>query len=598
MVKRGAARRVASEGTRRRRWGRWVVAAAGLVVVVVGVMAVLVFLDGRRAEASLRSAVPTVRTLQDSLLAGDTGAAQSALAELKGQTASAVAATRGPHWWLAAHVPGVGESVAAVQTVVGIVDTLTTDVLTPLADVAGAIKPSALLPHDGQINTRPLIEAAPRVIAADDAVKAARVRLSDIDEKRLIPQVVGAVTELKGLVDRLDGMTDLASKATRLVPGMLGALGQRQYVLVAQNPAEIRAGGGHIGAAMLVTADAGRITLGDRINGDLLESDTPALPLTDDERLLFTDRLAIYGQSATMTPDFPRAAEIVRAQWKRAFGQEVDGVVSLDPVALGYLLEAIGPVRMPDGSSLDSSNAAQALLNDIYKNRRVSDQDKYFGDAAKEVFARVMAGTPDVSAGVRALTRAANEGRWLVWSSDPAEQAVLADTPLSGALLGERDGSPVVGVFLNDTSVTKMSYYLDYKVRVERTACRPDGARRLTVTVDIASTAPPEAAGYPPYLSGDGTLAPGHSRTNVMVYSPARGVIDNVTVDGADYADMGLYSFGSMDVAQASIELGPGESHRLVVEMETAREGQERTAQLRVTPGSRPAGQGVVDPTC
>jgi len=305
-----------------------------------------------------------------------------------------------------------------------------------------------------------------------------------------------------------------------------------------------------------------------------------------------------YGVDATLTPDFPRAAEIMRAQWAKEFGAQVDGVMAVDPVALGYVLEATGPVRTPDGTVMDGSNAARLLLNEIYldKNRTLGEQDEFFGDAAEAAFDKLMDGSPSVSAGLGALRRAASEGRWLVWSSDPREQDVLSGTAVSGEMAGERDGAPVIGVYLNDASATKMSYYLDYTVTVERSACLADGVRQLTVGMDITSTAPAEAAGYPPYLSGKGQVTPGHSVTNVLVYTPAAGRIDRVSVDGADYPSQGLYSHADMEVVQVSLDLAPGESRRLEVVLETG--GQSAPAQLRVTPGSRTSVHSVRDSTC
>ena len=567
-----------------------------LVLAILGASAVLVFLDARRAEAHLRSSVTTVQKVRAGVLSGDRKTVEPAMTQLQEQTAAAVSATQGPHWWIAAHTPVVGESVAAVQTLAGVVDDLANDALPALADAVKVLDPSVLLPRGGQINTRPFIDVAPRVIAADDAVGASAARLAAIDEAHVIDRVAGPVTELKTMVRELGGTTQLASRAAQLIPPMLGAYGARQYILLAQSPAEIRATGGHPGAVMLVTVDDGRVTLGERLGVGSLTSTTPVVPLTPQEDLLFSDRLVTFGGNGTLTPDFPRTAEITRAQWQKAFGVQVDGVLSLDPVALGYVLGATGPVSLPDGTTLTSSNAAPLLLNEIYRTLAPDQQDDLFGDAAKTAFEALMQGGPDVSASLSALTRAADEGRWLLWSSDPAEQAVLAGTPLAGELVGEIDGAPVVGVFLNDASATKMSYYLDYPVQVRRTACLAGGVRQLTVTVDVTSTAPAEAAGYPASLSGGGQVTPGHSLTNVLVYTPARGRIEQVTVDGAEYGAMGLYRHGDMEVAQVTLDLAPGDSRRLDVVLNTG--DQSDVAQLHLTPGSRSQDQLVEDSTC
>ncbi|MFP5415619.1 MAG: DUF4012 domain-containing protein, partial [Actinomycetes bacterium] len=354
--------RRAAQERRRYRWGRWVAGLVAAALVVLGASAVLVFLDARRAEASLRSAVPTVARLQGSILDGEFEAVDPMIAELQGQTAIAASATQGPHWWIAAHVPFAGESVQAVQTVAAVVHAMATDAMPSLADAVKVVDPAVMIPRDGRIDTMPFVEVAPSVIAADDAVQAGSAQLAAIDESRVIAQVAGPVTELKEMMLQVGSTTELASKAAQLLPPMLGAYGQRQYIIMAQSPAEIRATGGHPGAVMLMTVDQGKITLGERIGGGQLFSETPVVPLTPHEELLFTDRLATYGVDATLTPDFPRTGEITRAQWEKAFGVQVDGVMAVDPVALGYFLEATGPVR-PDGKLLTSDNAAQFLLN-------------------------------------------------------------------------------------------------------------------------------------------------------------------------------------------------------------------------------------------
>jgi hypothetical protein len=45
----------------------------------------------------------------------------------------------------------------------------------------------------------------------------------------------------------------------------------------------------------------------------------------------------LWSQS-NLSPHFPYAAQIWAAMWRAATGEQVDGVVALDPFALGYLL--------------------------------------------------------------------------------------------------------------------------------------------------------------------------------------------------------------------------------------------------------------------
>src|SRR5690606_30884226 len=103
------------------------------------------------------------------------------------------------------------------------------------------------------------------------------------------------------------------------------------------------------GAFLLLRADDGEIELVEqRSAGEVGYFADGAVELTEAEVALFGTELARFPGNVTSTPDFPRSAEIIRAMWSEGVGGEVDGVLSLDPVALGALLEATGPIGLDD----------------------------------------------------------------------------------------------------------------------------------------------------------------------------------------------------------------------------------------------------------
>ena len=93
---------------------------------------------------------------------------------------------------------------------------------------------------------------------------------------------------------------------------MLGD-GDRDYLLVFQNNAEIRATGGLPGAVRVVEADDGKVDARPvrtrRITS--AQRTPPTLPMTEAERASTTGISAGYFLNAGMTPDFPRAAELI-----------------------------------------------------------------------------------------------------------------------------------------------------------------------------------------------------------------------------------------------------------------------------------------------
>jgi len=81
---------------------------------------------------------------------------------------------------------------------------------------------------------------------------------------------------------------------------------------------------------------------------------------------LFSEKPATYYQNVTSVPDFATAAQLLQDFWKRTQSTPIDGVISADPVALSYLLNATGPLSLRTGDTLSADNAVQLLLNEVY----------------------------------------------------------------------------------------------------------------------------------------------------------------------------------------------------------------------------------------
>ncbi len=573
-------------GTRRRRprWGRWVLAVAGMVLLVVVVVGVWLTADALKAADALLAAHDDVAELQDAVRADDDARADAALAALQANSAAARSATTGPAWAVAGVVPGLGRNTRAVQDVARGVDTLARDALPQLMAAVRLVDPATLAPVDGRVQLAPLQEAAPALRSADAAVRGVVDDLDGIDTARLVDAVASPVEELRGQLRDVASTTATAARAATLLPPMLGADGPRTYLLLAQNNAEPRATGGIPGTVLLLRAEQGAVAVVEDARGGDLTVDAPVLPLTEAEQAIFGPALGSDMRDVTFTPDFPRAAALARGLWSESKGVDVDGVVATDPVALGLLLKATGPIATPEGAELQADTVAALLLNQVYLQvRDPAAQDALFSSAARTVLSAVVAGQGAPADLVDALAEAARQGRLLVWSAHDDEQALLRPTVLSGALVGKRDDSAVVGVYVNDGTMAKLGYYLDVTVTAEATRCYPDGSQDAHVVVTLAYDAPAAAAALPPYVVGlHGVVPPGDLRTNVLVYAPTGGRIDSaaVTPDG-----MGIFAqvHNGLAVGGRTFDLSPGQSGRLDLRVHTG-PSQRGPVLVRTTP--------------
>lgn len=541
---------------------RVVAAAAVLVLLVIGVAA-WIGVRGALAKTELEQALPLATEVRARILDGDAAAAADVAGRLAERTATAAALTGDPVWRLAEVLPWIGDDLAAVRELGQVTDGLVADAIVPLAARADSIDPELFSPVEGRIPLQPIIDAQADVRRADTVLQSALARISAIDTGSLLPPVADAVDRLDGMLAEVSPGLDAVRRGVDLLPEALGADGPRRYLVVIQNPAEPRGSGGNPGALALIGTDGGRVSLLQQAStSDFPRFPEPVLDLDPDTAGLYGNVVGQYLQDVTMTPRFEQSAALAAKMWSDRFGTPVDGVLGLDPVALGHLLAATGPVQLPTGDSLTTDDAAALLLNEVYtRYPDPVDQDAFFAAASGAVFDRIASGAFDAGALVRALGAAAAERRVLLWSADPDEQAILAGTTLVDLLPTDADAARSFGVYVNDVTGSKLGYYLDLQTSTGVVDCGVDGGL-LGLRIVVRNTAPADAASsLPDYVTGGGEygVAPGDYRFRLALYAPPGSVTAALSRDGASLgAQPGVD--GAFPVTQFVLTLAPGES--------------------------------------
>lgn len=546
---------------RRRRFVWWSVAGVLALLVVCGVW---VAVRAMQARAELEASLPLADKVQSQIASGDATAAAATTRRLARHLRNARDETGDPIWRAAEIIPVVGGNLSAVRQVAWAASDATDRSIAPLARLAGTLDLARLAPRDGTVSLRPLAAAAPVVTRANAALQSDLKSVRAIRTSDTIGPVANGVRRLADALAKAAAATDVASRAARLLPAMLGGGGPRDYLLVFQNNAEARSTGGIVGALALLHTDDGRITLVRQAStGDLPALDGPALPLSAATTTLYGEITGEFVQDTTLTPHFATSAALVRAMWERRYGTKVDGVISVDPVALGYILRATGPVDVGGGAQLTADNAVQVLLSESYA--RFGDprqQDEFFAAAAAAVFTRVASGAFDPAAMLSALARAGDERRVLLWSAHRDEQEILAATTLSGPLPASTSTEHRFGVYLNDATGAKMDYYLHAGVGLGSARCRKDGRASYLVRVTLTSDAPADAAtSLPGYVTGAGLsgVPAGDIHTRIAVYAP-KGFVTVGARSGGRSVEIQRARDAGHGVAQTLVALAPGQS--------------------------------------
>jgi hypothetical protein len=521
----------------------------------------------------LQAAANLVPALKGDITANMPDEAAANVDKLRQHTSSAREIVADPLWTMAAAIPWLGPNFSAAAEVARSADDVATMAVAPLVKVFDSLDWDALMPKAGGSDLEPLRTAAPRVAAAANTVSNSADRLADIRTDQLLPQLASALQETRGQLADASNALNVAASASQLAPEMLGADTPKKYLLLVQNNAELRATGGIPASVAVITVDHGKLSLSGQTTAEAMGTMSPVIDVDPEQKQIYSGRVGKFMQDVNLTPDFPTAAATARNMWQQKTGEQVDGVVSIDPVALGFLLDATGPLKLDDPrlaslsgntlpSELTGGNAVKTLLSDVYARiPSPKAQDIYFAAVAKRIFDGLASTSTKPEKLLSGLTRGVEEGRILVWSADDNEQKTLVSYPLGGSIAGPGVSPAQFGVYFNDGTGAKMDYYVKSTVQLIK-ECTQAGYEQTTTRVTITNTAPADAAtSLPAYVTGAGQFGvpPGSVRTNIVAYGPVQANMETAKLDG-QRTDFAPYQHSNRPVGVLAVQLAPGET--------------------------------------
>jgi uncharacterized protein DUF4012 len=222
--------------------------------------------------------------------------------------------------------------------------------------------------------------------------------------------------------------------------------------------------------------------------------------------------------------------------WEQQSGTTVDGVIAIDPVALSYILGAVGPVKMPDGEIITADNVVELTESTAYI--RFAEDNKarkqYLQDVASEVVKKMTGRVASPRQLLDALGKAVTERRILVWSAVPIEQQILEETPPAHVV--PKGPAPYEAVVINNVGGNKIDYYLTRQIEYTAGGCSAK-IRRSTVTVRLTNNVPD--APLPDYVIGQSGLLgtplvvpKGVNVASVSLLATANAQLRSATLDG------------------------------------------------------------------
>ncbi|MET0888081.1 MAG: DUF4012 domain-containing protein [Mycetocola sp.] len=534
--------------------------AVALLIILVGVLAAIIIPAASKAATELDAAFPLVASIQKSALSGDTETAAASAGELQEHTSAAREAVAGPVWAAAEWVPWVGQNLRAIRVAAEEADRLSVDVVSPVSTIDIA----SLKPVNGGFDVPRIRGLGETVAAAKVAADASRARISELDRTALWATVGSGLKSLDSSLDSASSTLSGLNSILTVLPAALGADSPKNYLLLFQNNGEVMPAGGTVGSLAMFHVENGHIELSRQASAapvDIPMYDTPVIPIADDVIATYPFGLGKYVQSLTRTPRFSLTYDIAKEIWKRSYGDNIDGVISIDTVALAYIISATGPLDLPDGTQITGKNVVPILLGDLYSKYSPYEVDAINQAIAGLAFDRIKSGEVDITALASALDRSGTEGRIRIWTDKPDEQALISQSLFHGDPPVSTKKTDAFGVYFIDSTPGKMQRFMRQSVDLGQAVCEVDGKRHVRVSVSLSNIVPPEKVpSLPDYVTGGGASTDvGTMRVDTLVYAPPGSTMVAVTRNG-EHADSTITTDGDYPVNQAITTIGPGET--------------------------------------
>lgn len=545
------------------------------------------------ARDNLQTAQQQLTLVASSYQAKDRATSADAYHAARAAAGNATQATNGAVWKFAEHVPWIGANLRAVRAVAAQTSGLL-DSAQPFIDTLESIDPDHLV-NNGAFDADSISRLAAQTPAVATRAAEAHTVLSAINPDDLLPVVRSPYRKLTGTIASAVPGLQSAARLAPYIPDLLGQNGTRNYLMLFQNNAEVRALGGNPASLLLLQVDRGRLTIATQASSADFKAGRadPIADIPADVYSVFPPNISRYEMDMTGYPDLPTVAQMAQGWWAQHHHEHIDGVLTFDPIGLSYLLKATGPVTLPNGDRITSDNVVKTVLSDVYAKYPVpAQQDAYFAAAAASVFNALTTKSINFGQLVGALQTSVSERRLHFWSENTDIQKFIAqDDTLAGTIGDDTADTARIGTYLWDTTGSKIDYHVTSASAATAQVC--GSSRRTTYTVDVTVTStitPAQAQQLPEYVLPNGPKSQMRFGTDVYVFGPQHSTFQKMTVvKGA--AAQSLQQQGSTlgrPAARANLQMAFGTSATLRFTFVSTDAAEPKSLDLLTTPMVHP----------
>jgi len=403
-----------------------------------------------------------------------------------------------------------------------------------------------------------------RAMAVKAALDRARDRLAAVPDGSAGP-VEDARAAMAERVDRYSSLLDTYLTVSARLPAILGWDGPRRYLVLTQNPAELRPTGGYTGSYGIIEFDRGRVT--ERKFRDIFLLDLPwdfpfIKPPTELANYLLGPKQPWQLADANWSPDFPTSArDALRLYANESGDSRIDGVLGITTYTIDELLKVTGPITVPEYSATIASGEATLKVLQLTRTAQHPGENRkaFLSAFANRLLGALLALPPKQWGTVLGEADTFRTQRLLLaWFRDADAEALVTTGGFDGAIRHD-PGDYVYPVDSNVAPTSYLNVLTTRSLRLDVEIDRFGNARNtLTVTWQNRILAPETKPYRDLPVAGDAGILGMYFR----LLAPERSRIESVS--GGSFVKLTapavLEEFAGRTVIGTYLKVPPGET--------------------------------------
>lgn len=329
--------------------------------------------------------------------------------------------------------------------------------IAPYADLIGFKKGQSSFVEkstEGRLQTAVLTldKVLGKIDVISDNIKIAEEKINTIDPKRY-PEQLGKTKVRSTLTNAKEQFVGLASlfvdakPLLKNIPNIMGAKGEKTYLLLFQNDKEKRATGGFLTAYAIFKIKEGKIKIDRSEDIYRLDNCIAVHPEAPKEILTYHKNVTkFYIRDSNLSPDFVKSIDLFNSLYNKCGGKvKYDGIIALDTKILVDMLTIFGDTEA-DGirfsASIDKRCNCPSV---IYRLFELVDEEVGYvkenrkgilGSLMYELFYKAIGFSPSKYWGTLAQTMFKNldEKHILLYFTDPQIQASIEKLDYGGRI--------------------------------------------------------------------------------------------------------------------------------------------------------------------